>query len=414
MLRKLLPKMHRLYEQSHLAAEFQGFAAWLRATGYSDYLIRRHLSRLRKTLEFGDATADKEWSVEKLKGAFDRYCKLTFKRHTAGYEATRRAYEQYLQARQRLRRKGPPNDFFGPFRGEYRRHLEEVRGFCVPTVAQHLSTVSEFIANALKRGESPALLTSQDIEEYLSQKSRKCDRNTLQHLVARLRAFLRYAFAHGLIPGRLDVIDTPRTYRGELPPRALPWPLVKRLLSSIDRSARAGWRNYTMLHLMAYYGLRASEVADLRVGSIDWSAKTCRVEQRKTHCDLILPLSDATMSLLRRYLRHGRSDTNHPQLFLRARNPAGRIKHTAVCNVFYRVAHRSGLSLQQYSSYSLRHAFAMRLLQRGVGVKAIGDCLGHHSLEATCVYLRLNVSALRTIGLPLPPRKLSGRSSCER
>jgi site-specific recombinase XerD len=56
----------------------------------------------------------------------------------------------------------------------------------------------------------------------------------------------------------------------------------------------------------------------------------------------------------------------------------------------------------------------MRLLQRGVGVKAIGDCLGHHSLEATCVYLRLNVSALRTIGLPLPPPKLSGRSSCER
>jgi integrase/recombinase XerD len=35
-------------------------------------------------------------------------------------------------------------------------------------------------------------------------------------------------------------------------------------------------------------------------------------------------------------------------------------------------------------------------------VKAIGDLLGHHSLEATCVYLRLNVAALRIVGLPLP------------
>jgi site-specific recombinase XerD len=44
----------------------------------------------------------------------------------------------------------------------------------------------------------------------------------------------------------------------------------------------------------------------------------------------------------------------------------------------------------------------MRLLQRGVGVKAIGDLLGHHSLEATCVYLRLDTSALRAVALPVP------------
>jgi integrase/recombinase XerD len=37
-----------------------------------------------------------------------------------------------------------------------------------------------------------------------------------------------------------------------------------------------------------------------------------------------------------------------------------------------------------------------------VGVKAIGDLLGHRSLEATCVYLRLNLAALRTVALPLP------------
>jgi site-specific recombinase XerD len=405
--------MYRFYERSHLAAEFQGFATWLRETGYSDHLICRHLCRVRKALEFGDATVEQEWSADKLKRAFDRYCSITSRRHTVGYRAAMRAYARYLQAQQRLQRTDPPNDVFGPFRGEYRKHLEEVRGFAVPTVAQHLSTVSEFFANALKRGESAGRLTSRDIEKYLSQKSRTCDRHTLQHVVARLRAFLRYAFAHALIPERLDLIDTPRCYRGELPPRALPWPLVKQLLKSIDRSAKAGWRDYMMLHLMAYYGLRASEVADLRVDGIDWSTKTCRVEQRKTRCDLILPLSDRTISLLRKYLHRERPNTNHPQLFLRTRNPAGRIKHTAVCDVFYKMVQKSELSLPQCSSYSLRHAFAMRLLERGVGVKAIGDCLGHHSLEATCAYLRLNVSALRTVGLPLPRLKRSGRPSCE-
>jgi integrase/recombinase XerD len=53
-------------------------------------------------------------------------------------------------------------------------------------------------------------------------------------------------------------------------------------------------------------------------------------------------------------------------------------------------------------SYSLRHAFAMRLLRRGVGIKAIGDLLGHRSLEAICAYLRIDIDMLRTVGLPVP------------
>jgi len=39
---------------------------------------------------------------------------------------------------------------------------------------------------------------------------------------------------------------------------------------------------------------------------------------------------------------------------------------------------------------------------RGVGVKAIGDLLGHRSLEATCVYLRIDTDMLRPVGLPVP------------
>src|SRR5205823_3141124 len=113
----------------------------------------------------------------------------------------------------------------------------------------------------------------------------------------------------------LDVIDTPRTYRDELTPRALPWALVKKLLRSVDRSSKAGWRDYTILHLMAYYGLRASEIASLRVDSIHWPEKTLYVEQRKTQSDLMLPLSDRTLGLLRRYLRHDRPGSDLPQLF---------------------------------------------------------------------------------------------------
>ncbi|MGH8236665.1 MAG: tyrosine-type recombinase/integrase [Steroidobacteraceae bacterium] len=221
---------------------------------------------------------------------------------------------------------------------------------------------------------------------------------------------MRYAFSASLLRQRLDAIDTPRTYRHELPPRALPWALVRKLLHSVDRSSKAGWRDYAILHLMAHYGLRASEIAALRLDAIDWYLKTCRVEQRKTQSDLVLPLSDRTLTLLQRYLRYGRPACALPWLFLRARRPAGGLHNYGVCDVFYKRAAQSGLPLNGYSSYCLRHSFAMRLLQRGVGVKAIGDLLGHRSLEATCVYLRLDTTALRTVALPVPRyRNAAGR-----
>jgi len=44
----------------------------------------------------------------------------------------------------------------------------------------------------------------------------------------------------------------------------------------------------------------------------------------------------------------------------------------------------------------------MRLLRRGVGIKAIGDLLGHRSLEATSVYLRIDIDMLQPVALPVP------------
>jgi hypothetical protein len=45
----------------------------------------------------------------------------------------------------------------------------------------------------------------------------------------------------------------------------------------------------------------------------------------------------------------------------------------------------------------------MRLLSRGVGLKAIGDVMGHRSVLSTWTYLRLDIQALRGVALPVPP-----------
>ncbi|MGB8433153.1 MAG: tyrosine-type recombinase/integrase, partial [Burkholderiales bacterium] len=324
------------------------------------------------------------------------------------YRGTQRAFARFLKQRGRLVLT-ESNNRFATLRADYRRQLAELRGFASATIQQHDSTLSDFLSRGVPSDKGLGELTRADIDRYVQLKSEGVSRQTLQHVVAHLRAFLRYCRDRGECAAALECIDTPRTYRGELPPRALDWKVVLRLLASVDRRTRAGWRDYAILHLMAYYGLRPSEIAALKLAAIDWTVKTLSVEQRKTRSTLVLPLADRTVNLLRRYLRHGRPAIDRPELFVRVRRPAGGLRHYAVVSIFEKRARLSGLPLQGCSSYGLRHAFAMRLLHRGVGVKAIGDLLGHHSLESTCVYLRIDTDMLRAVALPVPSLERGSR-----
>ena len=96
--------------------------------------------------------------------------------------------------------------------------------------------------------------------------------------------------------------------------------------------------------------------------------------------------------------RQGRS---HSELFLRARCPNGPLQRYAIGEIFEKHMRAAKLGTTG-DAYSLRHAFAMRLLARGVGVKVIGDLLGHRNIDTTRTYLRLNKEALRGVALEVP------------
>lgn len=396
MLTALFPKYHQRYLESPVADWLAGFADWLVSAGYAHDPAHNHVRRLKQVLEArGSVTPDAMFSVADLTAMF------TWTRQQPLFRGTQRAFERYLAARSRLLVE-PERNRFSPLLDAYRHHLLEMRGLAATTINQHLSTITVFLAETVPADASLQDLSAQAIERFIIAAGQRLKRQSLQHTVAQLRAFLRFCHDRGELRERLDIIDTPRTYRDELPPRALPWDLVQKLLRSIDRSCPLGCRDHAMLYLMAHYGLRPSEIVTLTLASIDVANKTLRVEQRKTRSLLVLPLSDEAFGVVKRYLRCGRPVSTCSQLFLRGRTPAGPIKHTAVCDVYANRAKRSGLPLQGSSSYSLRHSFAMRLLERGVGIKVIGDLLGHHTLESTCVYLRLQTEALREVGLPVP------------
>lgn len=389
----------RWLDDSPASTEVRAFAEWLHAQHYRDYVVDRHVRRL---LYVAPRLLSRPFSPHgrsDVLAVFGRERRPESRRLV--FAATARVYVSYLASEGRLREPAPT--FSERLCADYDTYLREVRGLSASSRVHHRGTVGRLLADLRAHRRTVARLTRDDLERFVASCSRDVSRHTLQHVVAQLRAFLRYAHDLGLVAQRLDALDTPRTYRDELPPRALPWRTVRRLLASIDVTEPLGRRDHCILHLIGYYGLRPSDVVSLCFGSIDWARAVLQVTQRKTRAPLELPLDRRTLTVLRDYVRRDRADApDQEPLFMRGRCPAGPLQRTGVGDLFRRRMRLAGLPDCGKHVYRLRHTLAMRLLSRGVGVKAIGDVLGHRSFYGTAAYLRLDVSMLRDVALPVP------------
>jgi site-specific recombinase XerD len=284
----------------------------------------------------------------------------------------------------------------------YEKYLQEVRGLAVATIDQQLRYVREFLNAHCGASRGVADLTMRDVERFIAVKARRHSRRGLEIVVGALRSFLRYGHQRGLLGLRLDEIDRPRHFRDERPPRAVPWDLAQKLLKSIDRRTRMGSRDYAILYLMTHFGLRTGEITYLTLKDLDLARRLLHVPQNKTRQVLSLPMSTEAVRVLRRYLKWGRPRAARSEVFLSVIAPLRPMVRGAISELFHRRVKDAGLPLSDHSPYGLRHGFAMRLLERGVGIKAIGDLMGHRSLESTSVYLRLSTEALRDVALPVP------------
>jgi integrase/recombinase XerD len=287
----------------------------------------------------------------------------------------------------------------------YRDYLDRVRGFAKMTLAHHASSAAEFLTFLGYEADPGVLrrLKPRKLEAFIKAVAPRVCRESLQHTVAHLRSFLRFLVGRdALADGLGAAIDMPRVYRGERLPRSLPWETVQAFLAAIDRSTPMGRRDYAMFLLITTYGLRTSEVAALRLDDIEWRAGRLSVPRPKVKTPIVLPLTKEVGAAIIEYLRRGRPDLPHREVFLRVRSPAGTLKPTAVTEAFQGWTRRAGLPIPYQGPHCLRHSLAIHLLRRGTSIKAIGDLLGHRSAEATCVYLRLNLADLRGAALEVP------------
>ncbi len=409
MLASLFPRAHARYTSLPvLGGSLEGLCVWLDARGYPRDAIQRRMGaaaslvralRRRRVCSLGELTAS----------ALRSYAPPPRMSSSPPQGALVRSLTQYLEERGELA-PTPPTPTERQV-ADYRRYLERVRGLCAGTIAMHAAMITGFLLFLDHDARPQRLheLCAADVEAFVTKAGRCVGRSRMGQVTATLRTFLRFLAATGEGPAGLDAqVESPRIYRGERLPRALPWETVRAFLRSIDRTTPKGRRDYAMFLLVATYGLRASEVRALGLDDVAWRARQIRVPRPKIGTPLLLPLTDEVGAALLEYLRRGRPASAHRRLFLRVEFPLGPLGPGAVGDAFRTWTRRAGIRLPARGGpHCLRHALALHLLREGASLKTIGDLLGHRSAESTGVYLRLDVDDLRDVALPLPAAAVS-------
>jgi integrase len=156
--------------------------------------------------------------------------------------------------------------------------------------------------------------------------------------------------------------------------------------------------------LLSTYGLRAGEITELRLEDIDWTHDRLRILHSKTGVHSELPLLPAVGEALLDYLRTGRPQSEHREVFLCAVAPYRPIPEGS--NLYAQLSNRikvAGVTPKgRKGPHAFRHAKAAALLRESVPIKVIGDVMGHRSVQSTTVYLKLDLEELRQVAVPIP------------
>jgi integrase/recombinase XerD len=286
---------------------------------------------------------------------------------------------------------------------EYRGYLLCERGLVSGSVRLRERVAREFLAE-LPEPIEVALqqLQPREVTRFVTARCRSGRRGVeaAKTLTSGLRTLLVFLHVAGWVPVSL-VGAVPRVagWRLSALPRGLEPEQVARLLGSCDRTGVVGRRDFAILLLLSRLGLRACEVAALRVGDIDWRAGALTVHGKGARTDR-LPLPHDVGQALVEHLHDRRPDAAHRQVFLRVPAPHGPLSAKAVGAVVRDACDRAGLA--RVGTHRLRHTLATELLAAGAALREIAPILRHTNLSTTAIYAKVDRTALRTLARPWP------------
>ena len=269
----------------------------------------------------------------------------------------------------------------------YGRDLRDFLGFCRANKTGELKDIT------------PAM-----IQKYMATLSRadKAEASVKRALVA-IRMFLRFGKLNGLIEDDFTgILEGPKLWQ-RLPVICSKKQVVD-LLEAPSPKEKFYLRDKAMLELLYATGVRASELAGLKVSDMNLDVGYLRCIG-KGNRERVIPLGKVAAAATREYLKDCRPKLAKPfsgdfLLLSRTGRPMGRIE---IWRLIKRYALRAGMP-RNLTVHTLRHCFATHLLAGGADLRSVQEMLGHVDISTTQIYTHVDQERLREIHRKFHPR----------
>ena len=175
------------------------------------------------------------------------------------------------------------------------------------------------------------------------------------------------------------------------------------VLDVIDRRTPKGKRDYAMILLGVVVGLRAIDIARLKLSDIDWKNGEIKIVQAKTSKSLALPLTKDVGEAIQDYILHGRQQVECDAVFMRMRAPAQALNDSvSIGDIYDGYCKQAGIPRVAFDGkgfHSLRRAVGKNMVTSGIAVTTVAQILGHGNINSTKKYISLDSCHLKECAL---------------
>ena len=301
--------------------------------------------------------------------------------------------------------KGPVTKYIPALSEEYERILAGIAnlGNSERRVHNTLSICRRFLLSLANSGiSSIAQAGVEHIQAFLCDISQSRPKS-MDDVIGSLRKMDQYLTDSGILGlPHAGLLMAPRARDRRIYP-CMPQNDLNIVFESVDRNTTIGKRDYAMLALAANSGMRAGDIANIKLSDIDWQRNELRIVQGKTQNLIILPLQKGVGSALADYILNGRPKSKSPQIFLRSLAPFQGLKDgVSVACVLRRRMKVAGISRKPgdgKTMHGIRRMLGTHMTTEGVPLTTVAQILGHQNTNATKPYISLDIEGLRECAL---------------
>ncbi len=226
--------------------------------------------------------------------------------------------------------------------------------------------------------------------------------STVSRNLASLRSF--YQYLH-----RTKVISDDPTLNLESPkierklPKVLSSEQVELLLEQPKCVDLKGYRDKAMLELVYATGIRVTELISLNMSDIDLENGYIKCVGKNK--ERVIPIGSLAVNALKEYVDKSRSillkDENDQALFVNVNGH--RLTRQGFWKIIKQYKTQANIDID-ITPHTLRHSFAVHLLENGAELRAIQEMLGHSDISSTQVYAQIEQNRIKDVYMKSHPR----------